>query len=420
MNQLLSVAEARRRLLSNAAPAALDDDELEKIQLHSALGRILAEELRSPLDLPAFSNSSMDGFAVRAADLAAASPALPVRLEVVADIPAGSSYDQVVEPGQAARIMTGAPVPQGADAVVPVELTDHQDYVAGALPPAIVAISQPILDGANVRRVGEDLRRGADLLPLGRRLQVHDIGILAMCGIPQVRVYPRPRVAILSTGDELTEPGQSLEPGKIYESNGVMLAALVERCGALPLSFGTAPDDPDAIRSLLERVWQSRADLILTSAGVSVGAFDYLRAVIEQQGTLDFWRVNMRPGKPLMVGRYRETRLIGLPGNPVSAFIGFDVFVRPLLQRLSGQPDSPTEYLPARLQEDIVSDGRESYLRAIVKRENRTLVARLTGHQGSGNLFSLVQANALLRVPAGVVRLHAGDQVEIRFLAEGQ
>ncbi|MBN1668910.1 MAG: molybdopterin molybdotransferase MoeA, partial [Anaerolineales bacterium] len=240
--------------------------------------------------------------------------------------------------------------------------------------------------------------------------------VLAMCGLDQVRVYPLPKVAILSSGDELLSPSQPLEPGKIYESNGIMLAALVARAGAQPHLLGTAPDRPDAIRALLDQAWRSDVDLILTSAGVSVGAFDYLRMVIESHGELDFWRVNMRPGKPLMVGSYRGTRLVGLPGNPVSAFIGFEVFVRPLLGRLSGQADQPDVYHPVRLLEDIRSDGRESYLRAVVERVGDTWVVRLTGHQGSGNLHSLVKANALLRIPAGVLALQAGEIAMARFL----
>jgi len=242
------------------------------------------------------------------------------------------------------------------------------------------------------------------------------VGILAQLGVADVPVYRRPRVALLATGDELLTPEQPLAPGKIRDSNSYSVAALLERDGAEVHRLGIAPDQFGEIKRRMDEAVQENVDLILTTAGVSVGTFDYVRSVVESDGSLDFWRVNMRPGKPVAFGDYRGKPIIGLPGNPVSAFVVYEVFTHPVVQVLAGIRDSRRFSIKATLAEPVESDGRESYLRAVVQTMQGTAVARLTGHQGSGNLFSLVQANALLIVPSGVKSLPAGSEVEAWLL----
>jgi molybdopterin molybdotransferase len=257
-----------------------------------------------------------------------------------------------------------------------------------------------------------DVRAGEMVLPSHTQLRAQDIGFLAMLGQAQVNVFRKPRVALISTGDELVPVGEQLGPGKIHDSNAYILSALLTQYGCDPVNLGIAADREEAVRALLEQACLADVDLILSSAGVSVGAFDFVRQVVEEQGRLSFWRVNMRPGKPLAFGQYRGRRFIGLPGNPVSSFVTFEVFVHPILLKMSGSSAWKRPSRGVRLAEAIESDGRESYLRAIVTLVDGIWTARLTGHQGSGNLRSLVQANALLIVPSGVKSLPAGADIE--------
>jgi molybdopterin molybdotransferase len=404
---LLSVEQARERILSRFKPL-----ETESVPLTACTNRVLGADIIAADDLPLFDNSSMDGFALRAADTADAAPASHLTLRVVADIPAGTTPTVSLAPGQAARIMTGAQMPAGADAVVPVEDTDFLDRSPGTPAPETVSIGKVVKRGENVRPRGMDVRAGQAVLKKGSSLKPQDVGLLAMLGFTEVEVYKRPRVALLSSGDELLEAGAPLESGKIRDSNSYMLASLVESTGAQVLRLGIARDTRESVHGLIEQAIQLEADLILSSAGVSVGAFDYVKEVVEANGNLNFWRVNMRPGKPLAFGEYRDIPFIGLPGNPVSAFVGFEVFVRDAIRRLEGSSDGGRRRVRVRSEEEILSDGRESYLRAVVHEENGRIVAKLTGHQGSGNLLSLVQANALLIIPAGVKCVPAGQEVE--------
>jgi molybdopterin molybdotransferase len=408
---LLSVSEARERILSRFQPV-----KHENLPLADALNRVLAQDVRAADDLPLFDNSSMDGFALRASDVGEAAPGSPRSLRVVADIPAGSNPTIVLGPGEAARIMTGAHMPDGADAVIPVEDTDFENRYAGTQAPEVVSIRKAARVGENVRKRGMDIRSGDVVLLAGRQLKPQDLGLLAMLGVSTVAVYSKPRIALISSGDELIDPDAPLERGKIRDSNSYTLAALIESAGAEPVRLGVAQDNYESVRALFERAVYLRVDLILSSAGVSVGAFDYVKDVIEADGKMDFWRVNMRPGKPLAFGEYKQVPIIGLPGNPVSAFIGFEVFVRPVLARLAGQSDGIRPGVRVRSEEEILSDGRESYLRAEVREVDGVLTARLTGHQGSGNLYSLVQANALLIIPAGVKCVPAGQEVNAWIL----
>ncbi|HNO31655.1 MAG TPA: molybdopterin molybdotransferase MoeA, partial [Anaerolineales bacterium] len=270
--------------------------------------------------------------------------------------------------------------------------------------------------GENVRRRGMDVRTQEIVLQKGRLLKPQDLGVLAMLGVGDVTVFHRPRVALLSSGDELLDVHAPLEPGKIRDTNSYTIAALAENAGAEVLRLGVARDTREAVTALLDQAAQSQADLILSSAGVSVGAFDYIKEVIDANGKMDFWKVNMRPGKPLAFGAYRGIPFIGLPGNPVSAFVGFEVFVRPVLERMNGRMDSTRPRVKVRCAEQIESDGRESYLRARVYIEGGIQTATLTGHQGSGNLLSLVQADALLIIPAGVKCVPAGQEVDAYLL----
>ncbi|MBK9926347.1 MAG: molybdopterin molybdotransferase MoeA [Anaerolineales bacterium] len=408
---LLSVQQARERILSQFNPV-----QTEIVPITACINRILGMDIVAADDLPLFDNSSMDGFAIRAADSSNAAPASRVTLSVVADLPAGSTPTISLAPGQAARIMTGAQMPQGADSVIPVEDTDFNDRSPGTHAPETVSFEKIVKKGENVRPRGMDVHAGDVVLKRGSILKPQDIGLLAMLGFSEVEVYKRPLIALLSSGDELLEAGAPLESGKIRDSNSYMLAALIESTYAEVLRLGIAKDTRASVQGLIDQAVQLNVDLILSSAGVSVGAFDYVKEVVESHGSLNFWRVNMRPGKPVAFGEYKGIPFIGLPGNPVSAFVGFEVFVRDTLQRLSGHSDRNRLTVRVRCEEEILSDGRESYLRAIVHEENGQYVANLTGHQGSGNLLSLVQANALLIIPAGVKCVPAGQEVNAWLL----
>jgi molybdopterin molybdotransferase len=403
---MLTVAEARSRILATLQPVPG-----EVLPLPDCWKRVLSVDIAATSDLPLFDNSSMDGFAIRSVDTRAAS-APGLMLRVVADIKAGQQSALFLQQGEAARIMTGAPLPAGADAVIPIEDTDVQDRKTDPVLPEFISIHRIVAAGEYVRARGLDVRQGQLVLQKGTRLKPQDIGLLAMLGIAQVQVHANPRIALLSSGDELLAVDAPLESGKIRDSNSYTLAALVEDSGGEILRLGVAKDSQRSVEDLLEKAVHQNADLILASAGVSVGAFDYVREVLESKGELDFWRVNMRPGKPIVVGKYRQIPFIGLPGNPVSAFVGFEVFVREAIGRLAGLTDSQRPRVRVRLGEAVQSDGRESYLRAILQEQDGNVFAKLTGHQGSGNLLSLVQANALLIIPAGVKCVPAGQEVE--------
>ena len=404
---MLSVKEARERILSNFQPTAT-----EIVPLIASVNRVLGVDITAEDDFPPFDNSAVDGFALRFGDTSAST----TTLNVVADIPAGATPNVTLGAGQAARIMTGAQLPKGADAVIPVENTDFQNRHAGIHAPETVSFEIALKAGENIRLRGTDIHAGDIVLKKGRVLKPQDLGLLATLGVSDVTVHKMPKVALLSSGDELLEVDAPLEPGKIRDSNSYTLAALVESSGAEVIRLGVAQDTRESVTRLLDEAANANADLILSSAGVSVGAFDFIKEVIESNGSMDFWRVNMRPGKPLAFGAYRNINFIGLPGNPVSAFVGFEVFVRPTLERLNGKMDGTRLTVRVRCEEEIQSDGRESYLRAKVNFENGEYSARLTGHQGSGNLLSLVQADALLIIPAGVKCVPAGQEVDAYLL----
>jgi molybdopterin molybdotransferase len=407
---MLSVQEAQKQILSHFNPV-----ETGLCPLDQALGRVLAQDVLAGSDLPAFDYAAMDGFAVRSVDLAPAS-ASPWTLRVTADIRAGDFPESPLQPGECARIMTGAPLPPGADAVIKVEDTSHKDASPGTPAPAEVVIYELPSHAGNIRRRGEDLHQGDRVLEAGTRLRGQELGMLAMLGEAHLTVHRKPRLALLSSGDELLPVDAPLTPGKIHDTNSYMLSAMAEALGIEVLKLGVARDSEGDVRSKLMQAVDLKVDAIVSSAGVSMGAFDYVKYVVEKDGELGFWRVNMRPGKPLAFGHYLGIPFFGLPGNPVSSFVGFEVFVHPALQRLSGLPLRPRPALKVQLADPIVSDGRESYLRAVVSDQQGRLVARLTDHQGSGNIFSLVRANALLIVPSGVKSVPANSELEAWLL----
>ncbi len=408
--RLLTVEAAQRRIVRLVSPVTT-----ETVSSSRALGRVLARNIKS-IQLPRFDNSSVDGFAVRSADVRSASQHEPTELHVVSDVAAGVAPRISLNSGQAARINTGAPVPRGADSVIMQEDTDQADTSRHAALPSMVRVFEPSAAGANIRRRGSDSRAGRVALGAGTVLRPQELGLISMLGERRIRVYRRPLIAVLSSGNELQPSGSALRPGAIYDTNSVTLAGLASSAGCDVLNLGIARDSMASIEARLKIALRKHADLIITSAGVSVGALDLVRDVIRAHGHLIFWRVNVRPGKPLAVGGYQGIPFIGLPGNPVSAFVGFELFVLPAIQRLRGQQAAVRHRIRARLTERVTADGRESYLRATVSERGGEHTIHLTGHQGSGNLLSLVEANALLVVPAGVKSLAAGNQVEAWLL----
>jgi molybdopterin molybdotransferase len=385
--------------------------DAEPVVLSEALGRVLADPIRAADSLPPFANSAMDGYAVRAADVQGASGESPTSLTVVGDVAAGVSPVVRLSEGTAARIMTGAPLPDGADAIVPVEDTSEpwRDPARRLL--GTIEIRRAVRQGDYVRLPGEDIERGAVVLAAGHLLRPQEIGVLASLGVAKVPVVRRPKVGILATGDELVEVEAALQPGKIRNSNGYAQCAQVRALGAVPVDLGIARDTVADVRAKLQAGLEAGVDLFITSAGVSVGAYDVVKQVLDEGGAVQFWRVRMRPGKPLAFGRYKGVLLLGLPGNPVSAMVSFERFARPALLKMGGHQRLERPAVQAIVLEELSSDGRESYLRVVVTRQHGEYVAVTTGSQGSHVMTSLVQANALLIVPEGVRRVAAGESL---------
>jgi len=399
---MLTVPEASARILEHVAPLSI-----ERVPLLDALGRVLAESVRAPMTLPAWDNSAMDGYAVRGADIDGATVEQPVTLHVLETVAAGRFATQAVGSGQAIRIMTGAPLPEGADTVVRVEDTDG-------------GTSQVLVRNArdarrNVRPRGEDFQEGEALLDAGVGLGAAQLGVLASIGRSTIDVHRRPRVAIVGSGDELVDVDrfhEVLAGRKIVSSNGYTLQALVRDAGGEPVNLGVATDTPESLRDHLRRA--AGCDLVLTSAGVSVGEFDYTRDVIQALGAeMKFWRVRMRPGAPLGFGLLGSTPWIGLPGNPVSAMVTFELFVRPVLRRMLGHTRLFRRPVPVVLEERVMIGAKLThFLRAIVSTsDDGTITARLTGPQGSGILTSMSRANALLVVPEDRPIVEAGESL---------
>lgn len=411
MPELLNVDEALDRILAQIQPASE-----EIVRLDRSLGRVLATDIYSEINLPPFANSSMDGFALRASDISGASQHSPVELRVILDVPAGSAPSLTIKQGEAARIMTGAPLPDGADAVIPVEDTDAVWSVAQPLElPSLVQVFRKVERGDYVRPAGEDITRGACVLRKGNMLRPQEIGILAALGKSLVSVYRQPRVVILSNGNELVHVDEPLSPGKIRDVNRYTLAGLVTQSGSVPVNLPVARDNIDDVRKLFESALEERPDIIMSSAGVSIGAADLIRAVLDELGEVNFWRVNLKPGKPLAFGKIQGIPFFGLPGNPVSAMVTFDVFVRPALRKRTGQTVDDAVYVNAVVGEDLRSDGRRNYLRVTLQHDQRQgIVATTTGTQSSSALMSMVLADGLLIIPEGLREVKSGTILLVR------
>jgi molybdopterin molybdotransferase len=400
---LLTVAQARERILDQIA--ALDT---EPVALTEARGRVLAVEVRSERDVPPFANSAMDGYAIQASDVTKASAAHPVRLRVLGEIRAGAAPPTAVQPQTALRIMTGAMIPDGADAVVRVEDTSEHD---GA-----VEVRVPVALGTSLRGAGSDLRRGDLLATAGRVITPGLIGVLASAGHVAVQCIRRPRVLVLTTGDELREPGDTLGPGQITNTNRYTLLAAVQDAGGIVVDAGVARDERGDLTERLAAAGET--DLVVTSGGVSMGGYDLVRGLLEERDAVSFWQVALRPGKPLMFASVDGVPLIGLPGNPVSTLVAFELFVRPALLKLQGRTDLERPRLTVIIEEPLRNPPHlEQYFRGIARHDGTRIVVRLTGDQGSHVLRSMADANCLVVVPLGTSEVAAGSSVEIIPLA---
>ena len=375
-----------------------------EVPIVGADGLVLADDVVAPLSLPVFDNSAMDGYAVLVSDVAAAGPDSPVSLPVPEDIPAGRTDRLTLSPGTAHRIMTGAPVPAGAEAVVPVEATD-----AGV---SVVEIRSAARSGQHIRGAGEDVTAGTTVLRAGTPISPAALGLLAALGVARVRVIPRPRVLVISTGSELVAPGVPLQPGQIYESNAVMLAAAVRDAGAEVAGVATCGDDVGQFRALLDD-YAGRADVVLTSGGVSAGAYEVVKDAFESGGDVEFVKVAMQPGMPQGAGTLADGRaIITLPGNPVSAMVSFEVFIRPALRTAMGLPQPRRPRRTAVLTEALTSpDGKRQFRRGVYDPAAATVTGY--GPPASHHLRWLASANCLLDIGADVTGIAAGEHITV-------
>ena len=406
---MLPVAEASERIL-----AGIEALGIERVALPDALARVLASPVTSPVTIPAWDNSAMDGYAVRSEDVGGASDERPVTLDVLETVAAGAFPSRPVAAGTAIRIMTGAPLPEGADSVVRVEDTDGGDERV------IITNARDV--HRNIRRRGEDIESGTTVLRRGTPIGAAQIGLLASVGAASVDVHRRPRVAFLATGDEVVDLdrfGEALEGRKIITSNSYTLHAMIRAAGGVPINLGIARDDPSELRARIESA--AGCDLLITSAGISAGKYDYIRDVLGDLGVkLDVWKVRMRPGAPLGFGRLGTMPWIGLPGNPVSTMVTFELFVRPMLRKMLGHERIFRKPVSVTLEETVKTGAPLThFLRAVVSvREDGALTARLTGAQGSGILTSMALANALLIVPHDRQQVEAGETLRAIPLTE--
>src|SRR5215472_8341971 len=401
---MISVEKALKRLLEPLKPLAA-----EQVALADAFGRVLAEPLIARRTQPPAALSAMDGYAVRASDVAS----VPARLRVVGSVPAGQSYARAVNSGEAVRIFTGAPLPAGADAIVIQEDTERDGD--------IVIVRQVAPKGRYVRPAGLDFVAGAEGLPARRLLTARDIGLAAGMDRPWLMVHRRPRVAILSTGDEIVMPGEPIGPNQIVSSNSLALGAFVSACGAEPLQLGIAADTPDSVRHLAEGA--RGADLLITTGGASVGEHDLVKDSLRADGLeLDFWQIAMRPGKPLMVGRYRDTAMVGLPGNPVSTLVCALIFLKPAIERLSGLDPVAEPPVTARLAVPLgANDRRQDYLRATLARaSDGELEAKPFEKQDSSMMSLLARSDCLVVRPPNAPAVKAGERVTVIPLGGGR
>ncbi len=411
MPQLRNVDEARAQIL-----ASVQTLEAETVSLPESYDRVIAKDIICPLDLPPFDNSAMDGYAIKHEDSAAASRTTPAKLAVTLDIRAGSAPGGLLAAGEAARIMTGAPIPAGASAVIPVEETDDDWQKGETKPlPAQVALYRAAQAGENIRRAGENIAKGATVMKAGTLIRPAEIGMLAAIGRARVEVIRQPKVVILSSGDELVDVHQELGPGQIRDTNSYALAGLIRQVGGQPIRLPIARDSLESVRALYRRALSINPDMIISSAGVSVGAADFVKLVLDELDDIDFWRINMRPGKPLAYGRLQGIPFFGLPGNPVSSLVTFEVLVRPALAKIAGRA-LRQRLIKAQVADEIKTDGRRSYNRVTLARAGQHVIAHSTGIQSSGASMSMVLADGLLIVPEGETRVAAGSELPVLLL----
>lgn len=407
MQKLTLLEDAQRIVLDACQPLPV-----EKVGLIEALGRVLGEDIIAPRDNPPWDNSAMDGFAVRWEDIKQEHAITkPMVLKVIEEVPAGKVATKTVGPGQAIRIMTGAPMPKGADTVVKVEDTESTGDS--------VTIFKEVERGGNIRPQGEDVKKGDTIIAKGSVLRPAEAGMLAILAKAFVPVYQQPRVAILSTGDELVDLDERLEDDKIVNSNSYGTAAGVREAGAIPILLGIAKDQPAAMK---EKIAQGlNADVLVLSGGVSMGDYDFTKAVFKELGAeMNFWQLAIRPGQPLAFGKIQGKLAFGLPGNPVSSMVTFEQLVRPALLKMSGHRSYGRPVVQAVFQEKFSKrPDRRHFLRGILKMENGTLTVRTTGPQGSGILTSMVKANGLIDVPLHAEKLNPGDIVQVQVLNPG-
>ncbi len=405
LDELISVEQHLDAILGMLAPP-----EPIELRLADALGLVLADDVASDVAVPAFANAAMDGYAVIARDVRHAAGDEPVRLAVDGEVAAGAEQLPTIRPGRCVRIMTGAPLPPGADAVVPVEVTSPQG--------ADVHIHRAVSDGEHVRGPGEDLQPGQALLSRGRRLAPADLGVLAAAGVSRVRCIAPPRVVVISSGDELVPADKEPLPGQIRDVNGPMLAAMVRAAGAVPFSAGIVRDDRKALRYAFDTSL-GHADLIVCTGGASAGTRDLLPEVIGQLGEVATAKVAMKPGMPQIRGRIAGCPVIGLPGNPVSAFVSFEVFVRPVIRSLQGRRDVQRPVVRARAAEPLTGPrGKRAFLRVRLTRDAHGWVATPTGPQGSHVVSSIARADGLAVLGEEVVEVAAGEELDVQLLVE--
>lgn len=418
---MLSVEEALDKVLNEIE--TLDD---ESVRILDSLGQVLAEDIQSDIDVPPLDNSAMDGYAVRYEDTTGASTDNPKYLKVIDTIIAGSISEKKVVTGTAARIMTGAPVPEGADSVVQFENTDEaqRKESSGDAPIEQVGILSEATPELNVRKAGESIAKGATILRKGTVLRPSEIGMIASLGHSHVRVIRRPVIAVLSTGNELVETGKPLPEGKIYNSNSYSIAGLIKRYGAIPKMLGIALDEEE---DLLNKLKQAQdADMLLTTGGVSMGDYDMVKDILARDGEMVFWKVRVKPGKPLAFGKIKgsgrngSTRTIphlGLPGNTVSCMVSFELFVRPAILKMMGKTKVAKPTVEAVLEDDVKNNaGRRVYDRAVIEKRDGHYYARLTGPQGSGILSSMSLANGLVLIPEDRKEMKKGEIVQALML----
>ncbi|MBE0416065.1 MAG: molybdopterin molybdotransferase MoeA [Dehalococcoidia bacterium] len=388
------------------------EEALEKVLSYV---QVLDEDVHSHIDVPPLDNAAMDGYAIKAEDALGATPSSPVFLDVIGEVSAGAIAEKAIEWGTAIRIMTGAPLPKGADSVVRFEDTDEALLRSNRSPLTQIGVLCQIPKGKDVRRAGEDIARGELVLKKGTPLRPQEVGVLASLGKATAWVIRRPEVAILATGDELMDIGQPLPEGKIYNSNSFSIAAQVLRYGGIPKMLGIARDRFGDIEDKIKEALSS--DMLITSGGVSVGDYDLVKDVLAKQGEISFWTVRMKPGKPLAFGAIRGVPHLGLPGNPVSSMINFELFARPAILKMMGKKKLAKPSVEAIMESSIQnSDGRRIFARAMVRREGERYFARLTGPQGSGILTSMARANGLVIVPEDVKVVKNGEVVQALML----